>query len=195
MTKKHKSYPFRSLLTAVICSLILGGAYVAVEIYKHQSHYPKSNIDNWNVCFTPNLKCQQLIIKELDASKHSIFVQAYSFTDPQITDALIRAKKRNVDINILLDKSNARNRLLPLLLNNDINVHIDAPSGIAHNKIIIIDEKVLITGSYNFSKAAYRRNTENLLIIRNTEMIEQYLQNYHKRRQQSHLPDIASVTN
>jgi phospholipase D len=192
MSYKHKSYPYRYLLTAVICSLILCGSYVAVEIHKHQQyHYPADKLE---VCFTPNRKCQQLIIKHLDAAQQSIRIQAYSFTDPEITNALIRAKKRDVSVQVILDKSNVRNRLLPLLLNNDIDVRIDAPAGIAHNKIIIIDEKVLITGSYNFSKAAYSRNTENLLIIRNEEIVKQYLQNYHNRQQQSRLPDIVSAT-
>lgn len=57
---------------------------------------------------------------------------------------------------------------------------MDSPTK-AHNKIIILDEAIVISGSYNFSAAAYKRNTENLLIITNPTLARQYIQNWQAR--------------
>ena len=62
-----------------------------------------------------------------------------------------------------------------------IPVFIDRCSGVAHNKIIIIDNKTVITGSYNFSRNAYSRNAENVLVIFNVEIAKNYTKNWEKR--------------
>lgn len=130
-------------------------------------------------CFTPAEKCLPKIIKEIDNSQSSITIMAYSFTNPKISEALLAAKGRGVDIKILIDKGqfeNNYNQARPLK-KKGIKVKLDNPTGLAHNKVIIVDDKILITGSYNFSKAAEHKNAENLLFI-SGEGSEKVLQNY-----------------
>ena len=62
---------------------------------------------------------------------------------------------------------------------------IDAEHAIAHNKVILIDGGTVITGSFNFSKAAEERNAENLLVIRDTGLEAKYLANFELHRQHS----------
>jgi phosphatidylserine/phosphatidylglycerophosphate/cardiolipin synthase-like enzyme len=62
---------------------------------------------------------------------------------------------------------------------------IDAEHAIAHNKVMIIDGETLITGSFNFTKAAQTQNAENLLIIRDQALAAQYTQNWEVHRQHS----------
>ena len=83
-------------------------------------------------------------------------MQAYSFTDKEVVEAISRAKRKGVDVRVILDKSNRTDRHSQLteLKREKITVKIDEPSGIAHNKVIIIDDEKVITGSYNFSNAA-----------------------------------------
>ena len=143
--------------------------------------------DSVAVCFTPNKKCQFTILEEIATAKKSIFVQAYSFTDKEIAAALGDAASRGVDVQVLLDKSNRNDdrSAKSILLRQNIHLRFDAPNGIAHNKIMIIDESKIITGSYNFSVAAYKRNTENLLVINNPALAQTYLQNWQARWQLS----------
>lgn len=70
-------------------------------------------------------------------------------------------------ITIILDKSQRKQEYsaLTFLQNHNIPVLIDAKHAIAHNKIMVIDETTIITGSFNFTKAAEDQNAENLLII------------------------------
>lgn len=136
-----------------------------------------------SVCFTPNKQCQSQIIREIDKAVKSIYVQAYSFTDRDIANALVRAAKRGVDVKVLLDKSNRNNEqsAKDIIIQNGLLLRFDSPSGIAHNKIIIIDAHTVISGSYNFSAAAYKRNTENLLILYNVPLAKEYSQNWQAR--------------
>jgi phosphatidylserine/phosphatidylglycerophosphate/cardiolipin synthase-like enzyme len=66
-----------------------------------------------------------------------------------------------------------------------IPTHIDSAHAIAHNKIMIIDKETVITGSFNFTKAAEEKNAENLLIIKSKELAAIYIDNWYKHKQHS----------
>jgi phosphatidylserine/phosphatidylglycerophosphate/cardiolipin synthase-like enzyme len=119
------------------------------------------------VYFSPNGGCTDAILRQINQAKTEILIQAYSFTSKPIARALIQAKKRGVKIIAVLDKSNRTRKYsaATFLKNMDIPVFIDDKHAIAHNKVMIIDNRVVITGSFNFSMAAETRNAENLLIL------------------------------
>lgn len=66
-----------------------------------------------------------------------------------------------------------------------IDVGIDLVSGIAHNKIMVIDKYITITGSFNFTKSADTRNVENVVIIEDQEISDYYLQNWLYRKKEN----------
>jgi len=137
------------------------------------------------VYFSPNGGSTAAIISEIQAAKKEILVQAYSFTSTPIAKALLDAHKRGVKIEAVLDKSqkSAKYTSATFLFNVGVPVLIDNRHAIAHNKIMIIDRSVLITGSFNFTKAAEEKNAENLMVIKgNPKLIEQYLSNYEEHK-------------
>ena len=142
---------------------------------------------DYTVCFTPGENCTSEIVAALAQAKHNIRVQGYSFTSAPIAKALADAYQRGVDVNVILDKSQQKARYTSAryLYNQGIPVVIDYRPAIAHNKVMIIDQQMLITGSFNYTKAAQARNAENLLIIRDTRLAQSYLANWNKRYQQS----------
>jgi phosphatidylserine/phosphatidylglycerophosphate/cardiolipin synthase-like enzyme len=71
------------------------------------------------------------------------------------------------------------------LANQGVPVVIDVNHAIAHNKVIVIDGETVVTGSFNFTKAAQEKNAENLLIIRDSTLAAQYAQNWETHRQHS----------
>ncbi|CAN7950612.1 phospholipase D family protein [Rickettsia endosymbiont of Ixodes pacificus] len=141
---------------------------------------PSSKIDT---CFTPPSGCSKVITAIIDKASSSIYVQAYGFTDVDIADSLIAAHKRGVQVKILLDKSNLYSKYSKLskIKSAGIDVLIDKVPGIAHNKVMIIDEYTVITGSFNFSKNADYKNAENIIIINDPIVARQYLQNWLSR--------------
>jgi phosphatidylserine/phosphatidylglycerophosphate/cardiolipin synthase-like enzyme len=132
------------------------------------------------VCFSPKGDCTEAIISEIDQAKTEILVQAYSFTSAPIAKALVDAHKRGVKVQAILDKSqrSAKYTSATFLTNAGIPTYIDGSHAIAHNKIIIIDKIKIITGSFNFTKAAEEKNAENLLIISSKELARLYLNNW-----------------
>ena len=145
---------------------------------------PISTCPDIQVCFTPGQNCTAEITEVIDAAKKSIFVQAYSFTSMPIAEHFIAAKNRGIAVNVILDKSQKSQRYSAshLLVDQHIPCWIDYKPAIAHNKIMIIDEKEVITGSFNFTKAAQSRNAENLLIIRDPSLAKLYMQNWRRRK-------------
>jgi phosphatidylserine/phosphatidylglycerophosphate/cardiolipin synthase-like enzyme len=119
------------------------------------------------VCLTPGENCTDAIIKALSDAKRTILVQAYSFTSAPLAKALLDAHKRGVQVQVILDKSQRSEKYssADFLANQGVPTMIDANHAIAHNKVIVIDGEVVISGSFNFTKAAQEKNAENLLII------------------------------
>ena len=108
-----------------------------------------------------------------------------SFTSKPIAKALLDAKKRNVSIIAVLDKSQRKERYTEatFLSNAGIPVYIDDKHTIAHNKIMIIDRNTLITGSFNFTRAAEEKNAENLLVIKgNKPLVDRYIRNFEEHK-------------
>ena len=138
-------------------------------------------------CFSPNGGCTEAITKEIDQAKTEILVQAYSFTSAPIAKVLVSAYKRGVKVQAILDKSQRSEKYTSatFLTNAGIPTYIDAKHAIAHNKIMIIDKATVITGSFNFTKAAEEKNAENLLIISSKELAKQYLENWQRHREHS----------
>lgn len=144
-------------------------------------HVGKTGI---RVCFTPDSRCTSGIVDAIHSAGSSIFVQAYSFTSEPITNALISAKDRGVDVCVILDKSQltAKNSQINTLLKASIPVFIDQVPGIAHNKVMIIDDAYVLTGSFNFSHAADSRNAENVLLFHDSNLAKIYKNNWNKRQ-------------
>lgn len=138
-----------------------------------------------DVFFSPNGGATSAVVRELDSAKTEILVQAYSFTSKPIAKALLDAKKRGVQVVIVLDKSQRRERYssADFAAHAGIPTYIDDRHAIAHNKIIIIDRQTLVTGSFNFTKAAEERNAENLLILKgNRALVDRYIRNFEEHK-------------
>ena len=152
---------------------------------------PKSQIEidreSIQVHFSPGDSPTAAIVKTLDNASKSILVQAYSFTSAPIAAALKRAHDRRIVVNVILDKSQLSERYTSatFLRNVGIPVWIDRSHAIAHNKVMVIDESIVITGSFNFTRSAEERNAENMLIINSRQIAEEYVANWERHRTHS----------
>jgi phosphatidylserine/phosphatidylglycerophosphate/cardiolipin synthase-like enzyme len=132
------------------------------------------------VYFSPSGGCTDAIVNALGQAKETILVQAYSFTSAPIAKAVVDAHKRGVKMQVILDKSQRTEKYssADFLAHAGVPVLIDDKHQIAHNKIMIIDGEIVITGSFNFTTAAEEHNAENLLIIHSKELAERYAANW-----------------
>jgi phosphatidylserine/phosphatidylglycerophosphate/cardiolipin synthase-like enzyme len=139
------------------------------------------------VYFSPGGGCTDAIVGEVNKAKNEILVQAYSFTSQPIAKALVDAHKRGVRTEIILDKSQRGEKYsaADFTAHMGVPTYIDSAHAIAHNKIMVIDQETVITGSFNFTKAAEERNAENVLIIRSKELAKEYVDNWNKHKAHS----------
>ena len=152
--------------------ILLASAILYATTAEAQSHI--------EAYFAPGTSCTNVIVREILKAKTTIHLQAYTFTSASIARALTDADDRGVKVIAILDASNrAKNySAADFLAHEGIDTYIDSQHAIAHNKIIIIDGATVLTGSFNFTKAADEKNAENLLIIRDPDIAAKYEQNW-----------------
>ena len=157
---------------------------------------PQENPTTWEVCFSPHRECTSAIIKELEKANNSVLVQAYSFTSAPIAEALLNASKRGVKVEVILDKKQKKQKSskAAFFIDKGIPVMIDDKHAKAHNKVMVIDRETVITGSFNFTKAAEENNAENLLIIHDRKLAEKYAKNWQEHAQHLELYVGSGVT-
>lgn len=163
----------------------MGIGYQGYEYFPPQGHItvPGQTEVIFDICFSPRGGGLELVLKTLAQAQDHVYVHVYSFTSQEITEALINAHLRGVRVLVIADKRESKSRYcrLQALVEAGIEVRIDKVSGLAHNKIMIIDDAWVITGSYNWSAAAEKRNAENILRITSEEVNTYYQENFFMR--------------
>ncbi len=142
----------------------------------------KINNTTVEVYFSPEDNVQNQIVHLIDNAKESVYFMAFALTADPISDALFEAHQRGVNVAGVVETRQANNMGsdYQILFDLGLNIILDGNNKNMHHKVIIIDEKIVIMGSYNFSRAAEERNDENTLIFYNTEIAELYLEEFYK---------------
>jgi len=125
---------------------------------------------------------QKAIIKNINQAEAFINIAMYVFTDKEIALPLIDAQKRGVKVRVYLDRSQIESTysVSRLLVQKGIKVRISTNNYIMHNKFAIIDNRLLLIGSYNWTFSANNRNDENLIVIDDPEVIARYQNQFEK---------------
>ncbi len=134
------------------------------------------------VYFSPKGGAEEAIVRSIDSAKSQIRMQAFLFSNKEITQALIRAHQRGVKVDILIDKNMPKKRpnSTEELLKAGVPTFYDTAHRTAHDKLIIIDSDTVLTGSFNFVKVSETKNGENLLILKSKPLAEEYTRNWEK---------------
>lgn len=132
---------------------------------------------------TNGTEIKQRIVSEINNAKQCIYIAMAYFTDRDIAMAIVEAKNRNITVDIILS-SNAQNETVKLMLKGaGISVHAfetgDA-RGIMHHKFCLIDNKISINGSYNYSLNASTNNVENIQVSDNISIYAQFLSEFER---------------
>ena len=147
--------------------------------YKTRHKLPNKFIINntgIEVYFSPQDKSSVRIIELINGAKNYIYVPTFLITHKGISDALINARKRNVDVRLIIDANsvNTRNTRHKLLKDSGILLKAENYAGKLHSKTMIIDDEYLILGSMNFSNSGENKNDENMLVIKNSAFAKNY---------------------
>jgi len=181
MGARRISWPRRALLLGAIALFALIAAVPA----------PGSEIQ---ACFAPPVtgSCDPLIavLRTIHDARTTIRVQMYTLTLQEVVNALVRAKRRGVDVRIIVDRGQLhqdRNDSFRVasLASAGVPVLVDSVPGLMHNKVMVIDGETVLTGSFNYTWSAEHWNAENLLVLHDPALAGEYLRNWNQRAAQS----------
>ncbi len=131
------------------------------------------------------------VARALNEAESSIHFMAFSYTHQGINEVVSAKMAEGVKVRGIFDNTQAGSRYSQYhpLKAAGADVRRDGSRGVMHHKVFIIDEKTVITGSFNFSKSANQRNDENLLIIEDEDMAAKYMQEFHKVYGEAKVPE------
>lgn len=172
----------KKILTCV--TIFAFGIAIGIAITYHPVSSVPPAIYKTEVYFSPNGGIGSHIIKAINDSKVSIDLAIFDITSQDIRSSLENAKKRGVKIRIIADSRQAKgaHSVIEHLMGEgfDVKIRHGEGRGIMHNKFAIIDSKLLITGSYNWTYSAERFNYENAIFIIDPNVIKEYQREFNK---------------
>ena len=132
--------------------------------------------------FCPEDRCGDAVVSAIEGAKKSISVAMYSFTNRDIAYALSDAVKKGLDVRVYLnsDQRGEKYSKAKFLEKKGAALKFHNHEGLMHNKFAVIDDSIVITGSFNWTASADKRNDENLLFINNKETAEAYKKKFDK---------------
>ena len=133
--------------------------------------------------FSPEDGVLSQLEKEVNLAQESIKIMAFVLTSKDLADELIKRHKAGVKVQVHVARMavSIGGSQFDYLKKNGIEMNISRNrSGKMHHKVIIIDDQTVVTGSYNFSKAAEKTNDENTLIIKSKEVGEIYAREFSR---------------
>jgi len=166
----------RKLIIAVFVVGLLFGAILGIVYSMYTGRYLQPSSPSYEIHFSPNGGCADTIVFWIGRANQSIHVLMYIFTLQNVAEALISAHDRGIEVKVVFDKSQiAGYSQYALLKSAGIELRNDTnPSGIMHNKVAIIDNRIVITGSFNWTNSAENSNNENLIVIHSVDAASRY---------------------
>jgi phosphatidylserine/phosphatidylglycerophosphate/cardiolipin synthase-like enzyme len=138
------------------------------------------------VGFSPEGSARELVLKVIGSATHSIQMLAYSFRAPDITQALVDAKRRGVEVRVVVDKKRnqgkASKAALQFVTRNGVELRTNDHFPLHHDKTIIVDGNTVETGSFNFTPSAETDNSEIVVVIRDMpDVTRKYVAHWQSR--------------
>lgn len=165
-----------------------------VNAYESNHSFEVAATGSIEVAFSPSEGSEALVVKVVDSARTELRILAYSFTSAPVTAALLRAKKRGVEVRLVADEKNnvsddrsgKARAALSALVNAGVDVRTINVYPIHHDKVMVADRETVQLGSFNYSDAAARRNSENVLVNwRNPKLAAVYLAHFERNYRQA----------
>jgi len=128
--------------------------------------------------FSPDDQTARRLLALIDSAEESVYFMAFSFTSDDLADAIIRRSRAGVEVAGVMDQSQVASNQggeYERFRDAGLDVRQDGNPNKMHHKVLIIDEAIVVTGSYNFTASAEKYNDENTLILYNKDIASRYL--------------------
>ena len=138
---------------------------------------PGSSAPRPEAYFSPSMACPRKILGLLDGARDSAEICVYTITDNRIANAIVDAHRRGVRVRVVTDNDKSAD------LGSDVSRLEDAGVPVArdetdkhmHHKFAVFDRRVVMTGSYNWTRSAATQNEENLVVLADPGLVKAFL--------------------
>jgi phosphatidylserine/phosphatidylglycerophosphate/cardiolipin synthase-like enzyme len=135
------------------------------------------NVANY---FSPADEVMDKLVALVDSAQDSVYFMAFTYTHPDLVQAMVERHNAGVDVQGIFENRGAtQGAMVPLYCAN-VPVKVDGNKYTMHDKVIVIDKSMVITGSFNFTDAADTANDDNLIVIQSPALAQLYLQEYER---------------
>lgn len=157
---------------------------------------PAANSAPIEVAFSPDGNAEALVLRVISSARQSLRLAGYSFTSPAVVKALIDAQRQHIDVQVILDDRGNRGKAnisaMNLLVGAGVEVRVTSKYAIHHDKFIVVDSQTVQTGSFNYTQAAARANSENVLVVwSDRALAASYLMHWESRWTQGTRVEIS----
>jgi len=128
------------------------------------------------VCFSPGSECLRAILSQIEGARTKVDVCVFTITDDRLADALLGAHARGISLRIITDQFKAEDRGSDIgrLEARGVPLRVDRSEHHMHHKFATFDDRVLLTGSYNWTRSAAKHNQENILLTDDDRFVRPY---------------------
>ncbi|MFA6379466.1 MAG: phospholipase D family protein [Candidatus Omnitrophota bacterium] len=186
MTFLKQLYPLRKKISCVLVVFFFASSIAWAQ--------------NVQVFFSPQGGCTRAAIAHIAEARQTLNIAMYSLTSDDIVQEIVRVKNKGVKTRVICDKTQKgqKSSQIGFLKSQGVAVRIYQGPGLMHNKFAVIDQKVLITGSFNWTQNAEEDNAENLLVLSDKKLIASYTKEFEHlwvQGQEEEMPqDLKEVT-
>jgi phosphatidylserine/phosphatidylglycerophosphate/cardiolipin synthase-like enzyme len=144
--------------------------------------------------FSPPDGVMEKLVNLVQNAQSSVRFMAYTYTHPDLAQAMIDRAKAGVQVEGVFEARGATQGAMPSLFCAGLPVRLDGNPYTMHHKVIIIDEELVISGSFNFTKSADTANDDHVIVILDRPLAAQYLEEFDRIYSAGHAPDPAEVS-
>jgi phosphatidylserine/phosphatidylglycerophosphate/cardiolipin synthase-like enzyme len=167
------------------------GTHAEVGAQKSSMTIDGVQVENY---FSPVDEVMQKLVQYVKGSRKSIRFMIFTYTHPDLSAAMIAQAKAGVDIQGVIENRGASQGALVPLFCAKLPVKVDGNKYTMHHKVMIIDDSIVVTGSFNFTDSADTANDDNLLVIHSPAVAALYLQEFERVDSLAQSPNASDIS-
>ena len=132
--------------------------------------------------FSPGPDCREQIETLLESARRSADICVFTITDDRLSRAIVDAHKRGVRVRVISDDDKAFDRGSDVhrLGESGVEVRVDKTDKHMHHKFALFDHTTLLTGSYNWTRSAFKENEENIIVVDDPRLVSAFSEEFSK---------------
>ena len=127
--------------------------------------------------FSPGEDCRRQLLDLLVAARETLDISVFTISDDRLSDAIAAAHRRGIQVRLITDNDKAHDLGSDIykLIDQGVEVRMDNTDNHMHHKFAVVDKRILVNGSFNWTRSATDYNQENILVTDEPKLVSAYL--------------------